>query len=77
MLFDIVRARNGKLELQMRECDLGRNRQRTLEPQAHGTPSRAIRLELPEERPVLVNADPERLGQVLNNYLSNAIKYSA
>ena len=34
-----------------------------------------IRLDLPET-PVLVNHDPTRIGQVLNNLVSNAIKYS-
>jgi PAS domain S-box-containing protein len=76
MLFDIVRARNGKLELQMSLCDLAAIVNATAEAQRIATPSRAIQLELPEERPVLVYADADRLGQVLNNYLSNAIKYS-
>jgi PAS domain S-box-containing protein len=76
MLFDIVRARNGKLELQMALCDLAEIVSATVEAQRIATPSRAIQLELPEERPVLVRADADRLGQVLNNYLSNAIKYS-
>ncbi|HEY7020068.1 MAG TPA: PAS domain-containing sensor histidine kinase [Ktedonobacterales bacterium] len=76
MLFDIVRARNGKLELQMALCDLAEIVSATVEAQRIATPSRAIQLELPEERPVLVHADADRLGQVLNNYLSNAIKYS-
>jgi PAS domain S-box-containing protein len=76
MLFDIVRARNGKLELQMSRCDLAAIVSATVEAQRIATPSRAIQLELPEERPVFVRADADRLGQVLNNYLSNAIKYS-
>ena len=76
MLFDIVRARNGKLELQMSLCDLAAIVSATVEAQRIATPSRAIQLELPEERPALVCADADRLGQVLNNYLSNAIKYS-
>jgi len=76
MLFDIVRARNGKLELQMSLCDLAAIVSATVEAQRIATPSRAIQLELPEERPVLVYADADRLGQVLSNYLSNAIKYS-
>ena len=76
MLFDIVRARNGKLELQMALCDLADIISATVEAQRIATPSRALHLELPDERPALVHADADRLGQVLNNYLSNAIKYS-
>jgi signal transduction histidine kinase len=76
MLFDIVRARNGKLELQMSLCDLAAIVSAIVEAQRIATPGRVIGLELPNERPVLVYADADRLGQVLNNYLSNAIKYS-
>jgi PAS domain S-box-containing protein len=76
MLFDIVRARNGKLELQIALCDLAQIVSATVEAQRIATPSRTLQLELSEERPVLVHADADRLGQVLNNYLSNAIKYS-
>jgi PAS domain S-box-containing protein len=76
MLFDIVRARNGKLELQMASCDLAEIVSATVEAQRIATPSRVLQLELPGERPVLVHADADRLGQVLNNFLSNAIKYS-
>jgi signal transduction histidine kinase len=77
VLFDIVRARNGKLELRMAVCDLAAIVRMTVAAQRVATPNRAICLELPPEQPVLVRADADRLGQVLTNYLSNAIKYSA
>jgi PAS domain S-box-containing protein len=76
MLFDIVRARNGKLELQMALCDLAAVVISAIEAQQRATPNRLIQLELPEEQPIVVRADADRLGQVLTNYLSNAIKYS-
>ena len=37
---------------------------------------RAIYLEMPEGETTPVSADPERIGQVLSNFLSNALKYS-
>lgn len=39
-------------------------------------PERTIRLHLPNERPLPVLADSNRLGQVITNYLTNALKYS-
>jgi signal transduction histidine kinase len=37
---------------------------------------RTIRLHAPSGEPVPVNADAERIGQVIANYQSNALKYS-
>lgn len=39
-------------------------------------PDRSLLLTLPEQAPVLVLADAERLGQVLTNYLTNALRYA-
>jgi PAS domain S-box-containing protein len=76
VLFDIVRARTGNLDLQVRECDLASLLRTCVAAQRMTAPARDIRLEVSEEQPILVNADPERLGQVLSNYLTNALKYS-
>src|SRR5262249_28868220 len=38
-------------------------------------PDRVLRLSLPSQ-PLLVMADPDRIGQVVTNYLANACKYS-
>jgi PAS domain S-box-containing protein len=76
MLFDIVRARTGNLELRFAVCDLASVVRAYVEAQRVVAPDRTIRLEAPEDQPVLVNADADRLGQVLSNYLSNALKYS-
>jgi PAS domain S-box-containing protein len=76
MLFDIVRARTGNLELRFAACDLAAVVRAYVEAQRVAAPDRVIHLEAPEDQPVLVDADADRLGQVLSNYLSNALKYS-
>jgi PAS domain S-box-containing protein len=40
-------------------------------------PRRTIRLEAPGDAPVMVQADAGRIGEVVANYLTNALKYSA
>ncbi len=50
---------------------------RAVEEQRQVALQRSICLHLPEVKPVLVWADEERIGQVVTNYLTNALKYSA
>jgi signal transduction histidine kinase len=40
------------------------------------SPNRTLRLDLPAEGPVRVVVDADRIGQVVANYLTNAMKYS-
>ena len=76
-LFDIAQARAGKLELQLAPCDLAALAREQVAAQRAAQPGRDLRLEQPGEQPVMVLADADRLGEVLANYLSNALKYSA
>ncbi|HEX9133753.1 MAG TPA: ATP-binding protein [Ktedonobacteraceae bacterium] len=75
-LLDISRLEADKLELRLTPCDLATIVRETVEDQRSVTPTRTIHLELAEEETAPVIADAERVGQVLSNYLSNALKYS-
>lgn len=77
LLFDVARARSGKLELRRAPCDLATLVREQVAAQLTATPERALHLIEPDVSRVWVLADADRLGQVLSNYLSNAVKYSA
>ena len=76
-LLDVVRIRAGKLELQPEPCDLTDIVRDAIDEQHQLAPTRAIHLHLPARRSVLVVADAVRIEEVVANYLSNALKYSA
>lgn len=73
-LTDIGSIRAGKLELRRGDCNLVEICQDVVEDQRLIS-GRTIELETPDE-PVTLRADCERLGQVITNLVSNAIKYS-
>ncbi len=74
-LLDISRLQADKLELRLAPCDLATMVREMVEDQRSTTPTRTIHLELAEETAPVI-ADAERIGQVLSNYLTNALKYS-
>lgn len=74
-LLDVSRIQANKLELRKETCDLAALCQQVADEQALAT-NRQIRIAAPDA-PVLVEADPERIEQVLYNVLANALKYSA
>ncbi len=75
-LLDISRLEVDKLELRLAPCDLATIVCETVEDQRSATPTRTIHLDLAKEETAPVIADAERIGQVLSNYLANALKYS-
>ncbi|HEV2235529.1 MAG TPA: PAS domain S-box protein [Ktedonobacterales bacterium] len=76
-MFDLARARTGTLELRLASLDLAALVRDHVSAQRAASPDRVIQLELPEsDRPVWVQADGDRVRQVLSNYLTNALKYS-
>jgi len=75
-LFDLAQAQSGTLELKPVACNLAALVREQVELQHMTMADRTVCLDLPTKRPVPVVADADRLGQVLTNYLTNALKYS-
>lgn len=75
-LLDVSRIRSGKLELWLERCDLAAIVRDATQEQRLNNPGRKIGLILVPIEPVPVYADPDRIGQVVTNFLTNAIKYS-
>ncbi|GHO84783.1 sensor histidine kinase [Dictyobacter formicarum] len=76
-LLDVSRILEQKLELKVQFCNLIDLVQRVVADQLSLAQSRIINIRLPQEDMVPVVVDIDRVGQVLTNYLTNAIKYSA
>ncbi|HLZ58546.1 MAG TPA: ATP-binding protein [Ktedonosporobacter sp.] len=76
-LLDISRIQMGKLTLSLRHCNLARIVRSVVEDQRAAVPERTIHSEVLENAEIRVLADEERVIQVMNNYLTNALKYSA
>ncbi len=73
---DDAQIRDGRFALHLEPCDLGIVVRASVAAQQALAPERILRLELPTAAPVLVHADALRIGQVVTNYLTNALKYS-
>lgn len=74
-LLDVSRLQADRLELQLAECDLVQFVREAVEDQHLLAPTRQIDIRTEAEE-VLVWADGQRVGQVISNYLTNALKYS-
>jgi signal transduction histidine kinase len=75
-LLNVSRIQAKKLTLHVEQCNLASVVQEAVEEQRQVNPARNIRLEVQAEAPVLVLADADRIGQVITNYLTNALKYA-
>ncbi len=76
-LLDVSRIETGRLELHPELDDLVALIHEVVEDQQALTPERHIVFEQDSLGEVLVLVDADRLRQVMTNYLSNALKYSA
>ncbi|HLV97991.1 MAG TPA: ATP-binding protein [Ktedonobacterales bacterium] len=75
-LLDVSRVQAGKLDLLPEMVDLAAILREAVEEQRQAVPERTILLRLPADQHLTVLADADRIGQVVTNYLTNALKYS-
>ncbi len=75
-VLDVSRVRAGRLDLHLESTDLGTIVREAVGALRQAAPTRTILLQFPAAQPVPVYADACRLGQVVTNYLTNALKYS-
>jgi signal transduction histidine kinase len=76
-LLDLARVEAGSISMHITSVDLGGQLQQELEivrPRA-GARSLSLKLNVPDDIPP-VEADPERLHQIIDNLLDNSVKYS-
>src|SRR2546421_6720256 len=76
-LLDVSRIQAGKLEMRPQLYNLLDVVRDVVQAEQLIHPTRSILLELPPQKDVPVLVDADRIGQVLTNYLTNALKYSA
>jgi signal transduction histidine kinase len=76
-LVDVARIQAGRLDLHLAETDLATIVREAVEEERRMHPERTLVLEWPGEQRIPVVADDQRVGQVVTNYLTNALKYSA
>lgn len=75
-LLDITVIQSGRLDLRRKEFDLGTLIQERVRIQSFAANSKNMNIELElQELPPIV-ADPERIAQLVDNLISNAVKYS-
>jgi signal transduction histidine kinase len=77
LLFDTAAIRAGQLELHLAPCDPVALVREQVAAMRVAAPDRTIRLRVRARgMPIVVEADADRIGEVVTNYMSNALKYS-
>ncbi|GER86967.1 sensor histidine kinase [Dictyobacter vulcani] len=77
-MLDVSRIQAGRLQMHMRQepCELLQIVETAIKEQHKAVPERNITVHFASQDPMLIMVDPDRIKQVVNNYLSNALKYS-
>lgn len=75
-LLDSSRIQSNRLDLQKEQTDLKAITHEAMEDLYIVFPGRTIHLLMPEGESIPVFVDTERIDEVINNYVTNALKYS-
>lgn len=75
-LLDVARLQAGHMQLEIEPTDLRKVVQEVVESFAPVAADRGVKLSADIREPLLVQADPKRLSQVLYNLVSNALKFT-
>lgn len=76
VLLDVARAQSGRLDLRLQRCDLVELMRELVQLQSTAASGRDIQLAILAEQPVSVEVDTLRVGEVVANFVTNALKYS-
>jgi signal transduction histidine kinase len=74
-LLDVSRIQADRLDLHAMPADVRDVVREAVEEQRQAAPERVIILTVPDT-PVALTCDPDRIGQVVTNYLTNALKFA-
>lgn len=75
-ILDVSRIQNNRLEIHPHPCNLVDIVTTVIDSTRALEPKRELSLTLSAHDTLTVEADPERIEQILHNYLSNALKYA-
>ena len=75
-ILDVSKIEAGQVQLRRKACDVGDLVHVSIDAVAEFARASAVRIVVECDETLTVNADPDRLVQILTNLLSNAVKFS-